>query len=415
MDFRRIVRDRREGRAHSAADLEILANGAADGSLGDDVLSAWLMAACLRPLTPDETAALTLAMARSGDRLDLSAIPRPWVDKHSTGGVGDKTTLVLLPLLAACGLTMVKMSGRGLGITGGTVDKLESIPGFRTDLAPEEMIRQAGEIGLALSGQTPRLAPADGRLYALRDATATVDSLPLIVASILSKKIAGGAETVVLDVKCGSGAFMPDLAAARELAGALKDVGERAGLTVRTAITDMDTPLGGACGNAIEVAEAVAVLREENLSPVVARFRDLCVDLADVALEAVGRPPEAAARLADGSAWERAVRWIAAQGGDLERFAPEPAPVVRHVLAPEDGTIARIDARAVGEAVVALGGGRRRKSDPVDPRVGVTVLRGVGERVSRGEPVLEIRSASDDVPGLSVEMGEASMRSARLE
>ena len=255
-----LIARRRDGGSHSADDLGFLAQAAAEGSVPDYQLAAWLMAAYLNPLDERETADLTVAMARSGERLDLSVLSRPWVDKHSTGGVGDKTTLVLLPLLAACGLSLVKMSGRGLGITGGTLDKLASVEGLRLDLPPEALLRVAAESGFALGGQTARLAPADGALYALRDATGTVASLPLIVSSILSKKIAGGAETVVLDVKCGSGAFMRTLPEARALAHALRTVGERCGLRVRCAITDMSTPLGAAVGNALEVREAWDVL-----------------------------------------------------------------------------------------------------------------------------------------------------------
>lgn len=396
MDFRRVIAARRAGEIHAADDLRELCEGAARGTIPDYQLAAWLMAAVLRPLTPGETADLTLAMAASGERLDLSGLPRPWVDKHSTGGVGDKTTLVLLPLLAACGLTMAKMSGRGLGITGGTIDKLESVPGFRTDLDPAEMVAQAGRIGIALTGQTPDLAPADKALYALRDATGTVDSLPLIVSSILSKKIAGGAETVVLDVKCGSGAFMRTLPEARALAAALRETGERAGLNVRVAITDMDTPLGAAVGNALEVAEARAVLRGDDLTPPVARFRELCVALADLALDAVGRAPEAEAVLADGRAWAKAREWFSAQGADWEAWSPSPAPRTREIVAERDGVVARVDARAVGLAAVALGAGRQVKTDVIDPRVGLVLLAGVGDRVARGQPVATVHLADRD-------------------
>ncbi|HZH98209.1 MAG TPA: thymidine phosphorylase, partial [Fimbriimonadaceae bacterium] len=230
MDVQRFIATRRDRGRHTREDLSWFAKAAAAGEIPDYQLSAWLMAAYLNPLDEQETAWLTVAMAESGQRLDLTGLPKPWVDKHSTGGVGDKTTLVLLPLLAACGLTCVKMSGRGLGITGGTIDKLSSVPGFRTDLSPEEMKKQAGEIGLALTGQTPDLAPADKVLYALRDATATVSSMPLIVSSILSKKLAGGAEALVLDVKCGSGAFMKTRSEADALAESLASTAALAGL-----------------------------------------------------------------------------------------------------------------------------------------------------------------------------------------
>ncbi|MCG9894215.1 MAG: thymidine phosphorylase, partial [Fimbriimonadaceae bacterium] len=273
MTTQQIIAAKRDRRVHSAGEIQAVIRGATDGSWTDDQLAAWLMAAFLNGLNPAETAELTKAMAESGERLDLTGLPQPWVDKHSTGGVGDKTTLVLLPLLASCGLTMVKMSGRGLGKTGGTIDKLESIPGFRTDLSPAEMIAQARMVGCALTGQTPKLAPADGRLYALRGATATVESIPLIVASILSKKMAGGAEVVVLDVKCGRGAFMTELPRARELKAELENVGREAGLKVRALVTDMDQPLGRAAGNALEVKEAIRVLKGEESG----RFTELCL------------------------------------------------------------------------------------------------------------------------------------------
>ncbi|MCH7945802.1 MAG: thymidine phosphorylase, partial [Armatimonadetes bacterium] len=292
MDFQDIIAAKREGRANSVEELRFLSQGAADGSLSDEELTAWLKAAYQNTLSATETADLTLAMAESGERLDLAGLPKPWVDKHSTGGVGDKTTIVLLPLLAACGMTVVKMSGRGLGITGGTVDKLGSVPGFRLDLTPEEMKEQAGRIGLAITGQTPRLAPADKKLYALRDVSGTVGSVPLIVSSILSKKIAGGAETVVLDVKCGSGAFMKTLPEAQALAQALVETARLCGLDLHLSITDMDQPLGRAVGNALEVKEAIRVLQGSETG----RFRDLCLHFAGRALAAVGKGSEEDAR-----------------------------------------------------------------------------------------------------------------------
>ncbi len=389
-----IIARRRDGERHPAAELRALAQAAAEGSVPDYQLAAWLMAAYLNPLDEEETAGLTVAMAESGERLDLSGLPRPWVDKHSTGGVGDKTTLVLLPLLAACGLTMVKMSGRGLGITGGTLDKLASVPGLRLDLSPEELLDVAQRVGFALGGQTARLAPADGVLYALRDATGTVASLPLIVSSILSKKIAGGAETVVLDVKCGSGAFMRTLPEARALARSLRTVGERCGLRVRCAITDMSTPLGAAVGNALEVREAWDVLSGAPLTPPVARFRDLCLDLAGLALETAGVKNRAREILASGAAAERFQAWLRAQGAtgsfpdDLSH-----APVVRTVPAAHDGWLARIDAERVGQAVVDLGGGRKTKADAIDPRVGIVLHATVGARLTKGGPLLEIHAA----------------------
>jgi len=402
MNMLDLLAKRRDAVPHSEEELKFLANGAANGTIPDYQLSAWLMAAVLNPLTPEETALLTMAMARSGETLDLSSLPKPWVDKHSTGGVGDKTTLVLLPLLAACGLTVVKMSGRGLGITGGTVDKLESVPGFRMDLSPDQLLEQARKIGLAITGQTPALAPADKALYALRDATATVASVPLIVSSILSKKIAGGAETIVLDVKCGSGAFMPHFDAAEALAKALKDVAERCGLNLRLAITDMSQPLGRAVGNALEVREALEVLNGD-LS---GRFPALCIELAGLTLFAAGRastPTEgkeqAHEALKRGHALEKAVEWFVAQGAKDRvvrslQDLPQATVIEEMIYAGSPGWVNRVDARTVGQAALDLGAGRRTKADKIDPAVGVEVLKPVGSPVESGIPVFRIHAAS---------------------
>jgi pyrimidine-nucleoside phosphorylase len=385
VEFIETIAARRDGRIHTTAQLRALAQGASDGSIPDYQLAAWLMAAYLNPLTKQETADLTVAMAESGERLDLTGLPKPWVDKHSTGGVGDKTTIVLLPLLAACGLTVVKMSGRGLGITGGTVDKLASIPGFRMDLSPEEMKAQARRIGVAITGQTPRLAPADKKLYALRDVTGTVGSIPLIAASILSKKLAGGCETVVLDVKCGSGAFMKALPDAREEAEWLRDIGQVCGLNLHISITDMDQPLGRVVGNALEVKEAVRVLKGEK-----GRLRDLCLHFAGVALTATGKGsrPDAEGALDSGAALAKAKEWFSAQGADLRVFETEEwctAPHVSEVLAERSGWIARVDAQAVGQAVLDAGGGRKTKESEIDPSVGVELGVEVGDRVEEGQ------------------------------
>ncbi|MBV6458438.1 MAG: Pyrimidine-nucleoside phosphorylase [Fimbriimonadaceae bacterium] len=399
LDIIAVTRDRH---ALSQEQIERVVRGAATGEASDYQLAAWLMAVVLNGLTDPETATLTMAMARSGDRIDLTGLPRPWLDKHSTGGVGDKATIVVLPILAACGLTAVKLSGRGLGITGGTIDKLESVPGFRIDLSPEEMIEQARTIGIALSGQSPRLAPADKVLYALRDATGTVRSLPLIVSSILCKKIAGGAERVVFDVKCGSGAFMKNLDEARKLADALRSVGEAAGLKVRWLITDMDQPLGRCCGNAIEVEEAIAVLAGRTGG----RLRTLCEALAGTELELAGKAPDGqGARLAaevidNGTALLKAEAWFAAQGASVSiaraDFTLERAPFQASVLAGSPGWVHRVDAGVIGQTVVDLGGGRKSKSDAVDPRVGVEVLVEVGDQVIAGQPLLILHGASED-------------------
>jgi pyrimidine-nucleoside phosphorylase len=399
MEFRNVIRNRLDGK-NSDEELRLVAQGAADGSVPDYQLSAWLMAAYCRPLSIDETAALTVAMANSGQRIDLTGLPRPWVDKHSTGGVGDKTSLVVLPLLAACGITIVKMSGRGLGITGGTVDKLESIPGFRMDLTPEEMKAQAKEIGIAITGQSQDLAPADKALYAIRDVTATVDSIPLIVSSILSKKIAGGAEIVVLDVKCGSGAFMTNLERASELAQALVLIGNRAGLSTHAVITDMSQPLGRAVGNILEVREAVEILTGG-----IGRFAELCVALAAHTLVAAGKAADSdeATRLAretlsSGRAADEAKQWFRTQGATLDVFndrLPE-APiklVVNNTFG--NGWVEQVDASVVGKTVVALGGGRENKSDTIDPLVGVECLKHVADTVQEGEPLFVVHASTE--------------------
>jgi pyrimidine-nucleoside phosphorylase len=398
MNFVDIIARRRDGLASAPGDLAAVAQGAADGSVPDYQLAAWLMAAYLNPLNTQETAELTLAMAQSGEVLDRTGLPHPWFDKHSTGGVGDKTTIALLPILVACGMTVVKMSGRGLGMTGGTIDKLESVAGFRTDLEPEAMLDLARRTGLALSGQTPRLAPADKALYALRDVTGTVANVPLITASILSKKIAAGAECVVLDVKCGSGAFMSDLQAAQTLRKSLVQTGEAAGLRVVARVTDMDQPLGAAVGNALEVKEAIRVIQGADLSPTEARFRDLLIELAQDSLNVAGIDADPAAVIANGQAADVMRRWFAEQGGDTNAFDSEDwagAPVRRTLVAEQAGTVAQVSAHGVGHAVLNLGAGRRTKADQIDPRVGAEVHVAVGTPVAAGEPLVTIHAASE--------------------
>ncbi|MCU0315920.1 MAG: thymidine phosphorylase [Fimbriimonadaceae bacterium] len=397
-DAKELITIKRDGGTYSEQEIQEIVTGITQGSWADYQVSAWLMAVFIRGLNPSETAYLTLAMARSGETLPLATLPKPWVDKHSTGGVGDKTTIVLLPLLAACGLTMVKMSGKGLGITGGTIDKLSTVPGMNLDLTPEEMVDQAARIGLALTGQTPRLAPADKTLYSLRDVTATVPSLPLITSSILSKKIAGGAETVILDVKCGSGAFMKSLPEAGALAESLVRVGTLAGLRVRAVVTDMSQPLGRSVGNALEVKEAIRVLKGD----LVGRFPELCLALATEVLEDVGvADPATKARqaLTNGAALKKAKEWFGAQGASLAVFETEEwetAPVQEPVLAQKAGWIGKVDAEAVGLLAMSLGGGRKKKEDVIDGRVGIEVLAAVGDEVSQGQPLFVIHAADQE-------------------
>lgn len=384
-----VILAKREGREHAQHDIEALVRGYVRGDVPDYQMAAWLMAVCIQGMSERETAWLTSAMARSGDVLDLSSLPHT-VDKHSTGGVGDKATLVLAPLLAAMGGTVAKMSGRGLGHTGGTVDKLESIPGFRTSLDEEAFLRQAREVGVVVTGQSKDLAPADGLMYALRDATATVSSLPLIASSIMSKKLAGGAHAIVLDVKVGSGAFMKTLEEARALARAMVAIGAHAGREVRAVLTNMAEPLGHAVGNAIEVEEAAACLRGEGPTDLL----ELCFALAERVLGASGLPNDRAAlqdAVASGRAFERFELWIVAQGGDPRAIGRLPrAPDTWELRAARDGVVARVDALAVGRAVGALGGGRSRKGDAIDQGVGVLVHAKVGQRVQRHDVLASV-------------------------
>jgi pyrimidine-nucleoside phosphorylase len=395
-----LIAKKRDGRSLTTEELDWLIQGFTNGDVADYQMSAWAMAVMLRGMDERETTDLTLAMARSGDMLDLKGLAPITVDKHSTGGVGDKTTLVLAPMVASVGLAMAKMSGRGLGFSGGTIDKLESIPGFRTSLAPAEFEQAIREIGLVVASQTGDLAPADKKLYALRDVTATVNSIPLIAASIMSKKLAAGADCIVLDVKYGSGAFMETHADARHLAHTMVAIGERAGRRVRAVISSMQQPLGYAIGNTLEVREAVAALLGHGPSDLV----ELCIVLGAQLLLLAGRTTdEQVARsmmhntLSSGAAWEKFQALVRNQGGDPSAIAnphqlPD-APVLRDVTAQHDGWVATIDGQALGQAVNALGGGRQRKDDQIDPRVGLTLHTKIGDPVRAGTPLLTIHAA----------------------
>lgn len=385
-----LILAKKAGREHSASELKALIDGYVAGHVPDYQMAAWLMAVCWRGMSAAETAALTQAMANSGEILDLSELPHT-VDKHSTGGVGDKTTLVLAPLLAACGGTVAKMSGRGLGHTGGTIDKLESIPGFTADLGEERFMRQAREVGIVVTGQSKDLAPADGLLYALRDATGTVDSIPLIAGSVMSKKLAGGAQAIVLDVKVGSGAFMRTLPDARALALTMTAIGRAAGRDVSAIISDMSEPLGFAVGNALEVEEAVSCL--QGAGP--ADLEALCVTLAVQVLRSSGLSvgeSEVLSALRGGRAFERLEQWVEAQGGDPGALGSLELAPGEHVLeAARDGYLTSAEARSVGEAVGLLGGGRAKKGDAIDRGVGVTLHAKVGHRVEAGQPLATVR------------------------
>ncbi|HEY8547316.1 MAG TPA: thymidine phosphorylase, partial [Acidimicrobiales bacterium] len=354
----------------------------------DEQAAALCMAILLRDMAPGELATWTQAMIDSGERLDLSSVGRPTVDKHSTGGVGDKVSLVLAPLVAACGAAVPQLSGRGLGHTGGTLDKLEAIPGWRATLGNDEVVAQLREVGVVICAASEALCPADRKLYALRDVTATVEAVPLIASSIMSKKIAEGTDALVLDVKIGSGAFLPSLDQARRLAETMVGLGQAHGVRTVALLTDMETPLGRACGNGLEVTESVATLRGEGPADLV----EVTVALAREMLALAGLgDADPAAVLASGGAlpvWDGMIR---AQGGDPAAELPVAA-VQEEVVAPASGYLRRLDARAVGVAAWRLGAGRSRKEDPVSPTAGAVCLRKPGDEVAEGEPVLVLHT-----------------------
>ena len=394
-----VIERKRNGDELADAEIRELVLGYGRGEIPDYQLAAFCMAVWFRGLSAGETLAMTDAIIESGETIDLAAaLGRKVVDKHSTGGVGDKTSIAVAPIVAACGVPFGKMSGRGLGHTGGTLDKLESIPGFRIELTLDEFVGQVRDVGVAIIGQTADLVPADKQLYALRDVTATVDSIPLIAASIMSKKIAAGAQAIVLDVKVGDGAFMRTLPEARELAEAMRELGTRAGREVVCLLTDMDQPLGRAVGNALEIREALATVRGEgppDFAELVLAAATRLVALSDLGLDEAGARARVDAAIADGSAEEAYRRWIEAQGGDPSEDRLPTAPVVRAVEADTDGVVARVGALAVGVAALELGAGRRSKGDEIDHSVGLVLLRKRGDRVGRGESIAEIHARDE--------------------
>ncbi len=405
-----IIAKKRDGGELSAEEIEFFIRGYTRGDIPDYQAAAWCMAVMLRGMTHREVTDLTLAIARSGDMLDLQATIPLVVDKHSTGGVGDKTTLVVAPLVASLGLPVGKMSGRGLGFSGGTLDKLESIRGFTVTLNRKQFVDQLTKHGIVVAGQSAEMAPADGKLYALRDVTATVESPPLIASSIMGKKIAAGANLIVLDVKVGKGAFMKTEAQAEELASLMVAIGRGVGRKVAAVVSDMNQPLGCAVGNALEVREAIETLQSDGP----ADFREHCLTVAGMILmladevphtgRKIDNPDEARGvllrALDDGSAWHKFVDWITAQGGDpavLEAPGLLPrASRVEDLPAPRAGYIAEIDAGQVGLTCVRLGGGREKKGDPIDYAVGIIHHKKVGDRVEKGERLLTIY-ANDEV------------------
>lgn len=416
LTFEELIERKRDGREHTLEELERIIFGYTNGEMPDYQMSAWLMATYLNGLTEDETVWLTDAMVRSGRVVDLSAIPGVKVDKHSTGGVADTTTLVLAPLVAACGVPVAKMSGRGLGHTGGTLDKLESIPGFRVELSPEEFESQVARIGIAVIAQSPDVDPADKKIYALRDVTATVPSVPLIVGSIISKKVAGGAGAIVLDVKVGSGAFMKTAEDARHLANELVRVGRALGRDVQVLVTDMDQPLGMAVGNSLEVLEAIETLRGQGpqaLTELCLVFAARMLVLGGAAVDERAGRLRAEEAIADGSALAKFRDWIYAQGGD-GRIADDTSilplsPVSREVRADSAGWVSGFDAEGVGRSAMLLGAGRATKDDVIDPGAGLMLAVRVGDRVEPGTLLCTMYAANDALIDAAEERFRASV------
>ena len=393
-----IIRKRDKGEL-TQGEIEFFIKGFVSGDVADYQASAFAMAVLLNGMVPRETTDLTLAMAHSGQMLDLSDVVDLAVDKHSSGGVGDKTSLAVLPIVAACGLPVGKMSGRGLGFSGGTLDKLESIPGYRVDLTTDEFKKQLKDKGIVLTGQSLDLAPADGKLYALRDVTGTVQSIPLIASSIMCKKLAAGAQAILLDVKTGLGAFMETLDEARQLANLMVDIGKLAGREVVALLSDMNQPLGNAVGNSLEVLEAIETLRGAGPQD----FREHCLHVSAHLLVLGKRAQDLAEgramaekSIADGSAFEKFRVLVQAQGGDVS-YVDDPskfprAEYVEVVESPRNGYLAQIQARSVGEAAVTLGAGRAQKSDPIDHAVGFVIHHKVGDKLEKGGPLFTIHA-----------------------
>jgi len=394
----------------SKAEIDFFIQGYTNGDIADYQASAWAMAVLLMGMTHEETTHLTLAMANSGDTLDLRDVVDIAVDKHSSGGVGDKTSIAVVPMVRACGLPVGKMSGRGLGFSGGTLDKLESIPGFRTDLSKDEFLKQLGSLGMVLTGQSVDLAPADGKLYALRDVTGTVQSIPLIASSIMSKKIAAGAQAIVLDVKTGNGAFMETLDEARKLASVMVSIGELSGRDVAAVLSDMNQPLGMAVGNALEMKEAIQTLKGNGPDD----FKAHCLEIASHML-ILGKKAESKTQamvmaeeaIDSGSGLNYLRKLIEAQEGDVS-YVDKPdklpeAPFKMVIEAQEDGYVSEVHARTVGETAVLLGAGRKKKGEPIDLAVGIMVHVKVGDHVENGQPLFVVHGRD-----------EASMKAAQI-
>jgi len=394
-----IIIKKRDGGELTREEINWFIQGFTKGEIPDYQAAAWAMAVLLCGMTDRETTDLTLAMADSGERMDLSSVVKIAVDKHSTGGVGDKTTLVVEPIVAACGLPVGKMSGRGLGFSGGTLDKMESIPGYRVDLSREEFLEQLRTHGLVLTGQSGDLAPADGKLYALRDVTGTVPAIPLIASSVMSKKIAAGAQAIVLDVKTGNGAFMETIDEARRLARLMVSIGTLSGRNVVGLLSDMNQPLGEAVGNALEVKEAIDTLHNGGPND----FREHCLVVAshmlvigDKAANIEQARSMAEAALRDGRAWQQFRDLVSIQGGDV-LYIDEPqrlavAPIIKELKSPESGYLKQVHARTIGETSVELGAGREKKGDAIDHAVGIIVHHKVGDKVDKGETLFTVHA-----------------------
>lgn len=392
MNALEVIGRKRDGEEHTPEELRFVVRGYLDGSIPDYQVSAWLMAVCTRGMSRRETLELTQAMVESGDVLDLSSIPGVKVDKHSTGGVGDKVTLIVAPLAAACGVKVPKLSGRALAHTGGTLDKLESVPGVTVDLDPGRFADQVRRIGLAVAAQSPRMVPADRALYALRDASATVPSMALIASSVMSKKLAAGADAIVLDVKFGRGAFVPDAERACELASEMVHIGEGAGRRTVALVTAMDSPLGRCVGNAVEVLEALDVLRGSG-DP---QLTEVALSVAREMCAVAGVREDPAEAIASGAGEQRLWDMLEAQGGSRDHL-PQVHPVQLSVPAPASGWVTSIDALQCGLAVIDLGGGRLRKEDAIDHGAGLVIAAHVGDRVEAGDPVAHVHAASREL------------------
>ncbi|MFX3633548.1 MAG: pyrimidine-nucleoside phosphorylase [Candidatus Pristimantibacillus sp.] len=418
-----LIQKKRDGGELTAAELTYLVDGYCEGDIPDYQMSAWAMAVFFRGMTAKETASLTMAMANSGDQVDLAPISGIKVDKHSTGGVGDKTTLIIAPLVASVGVPVAKMSGRGLGHTGGTIDKLESIEGFQIELSREKFMNQVNDIGLAVIGQSGNLAPADKKMYALRDVTATVESIPLIASSVMSKKIAAGANAIVLDVKTGSGAFMKTLEQSEKLAQAMVDIGTQVGRHTAAVISDMDQPLGFAIGNALEIQESIETLKGRGPKD----LTELCLVLGAHMVVLGGKAANVAEakellkqQIDNGAALAKFKQFVAAQGGDptvaddLTRL-PQ-APVTVNVAAQGDGFVNAIDAEQLGLAAMLLGAGRATKEATIDYSVGITIKKKVGDPVSDGETlaILHIRDNEPSVRAITDQVRNAYTLSESL-